>query len=218
MRTQLLNSIAEACRRLQAKSPEILPAPTWCGDPDGQLRLIPSRENQRDTRWVENLLWTLMVLCLRPRHRLPALSLNTNAYYKLAHWQEGYFNHVLENSDVKDDKSTIIAIALIPLFRRLNKTLKTTSWYLQTYEANWGEIANVLSDDGLATLENICRLLDSNESHGACGNGVNTQKVETDERNEILSHGKSIALQIADQVHNGFQRLERNAIWIQIAN
>lgn len=216
LRTQLLKSITEACYKLHAKNPEMLPTPTGCGDLYGPLGLTPFRENRRDTWWVENLLQSLILLCLRPRHQLPAASLNTNAYYKLARWQEDYFVHILENRDVKDDQETKIAASLIPLFRRLNKSMSTTSWYLQTYHANWGKIADVLSD-GLAILEDVCGLLDNNYFHGTCGNCENAESTDTDSSSDILSRGKCITTRIAALVHDGSPRLERNMRWIKIA-
>jgi hypothetical protein len=217
LRTQLLDSIAEACYKLHAKNSELVPDPTGCGDPYRRLRLMPFGESRRDTRWVEILLQSLIVLCLQPRHQLPAASLNTNAYYKLASWHEDYFVHILENRDVKDDQETKIAARLIPLFRRLNKSMRTTSWYLQTYDVNWGKVADVLSD-GLAILEDVCGLLDDNHSHGTCGNGENAESTDTDYSSDILSRGKCITIRIAALVHNGSPRLERNMRWIKIAS
>lgn len=217
LRTQLLNSIAEACHKLNVKNPGLLPALTGCGNPNGRLRLIPSREDRRDTRWVEILLQTLIVLCLRPRHRLPAASLNTNHFYKLARWHEDYFVHILDSPDVKDDQATKIATSLIPLFRRLNKSMKTTSWYLQTYEANWGEIADVLTD-GHAILEDVRGLLDNNNFYGTCGNGAKAEPTDTDGSSDILSRGKCIAHRMAALVHDGSPRPERNTRWISIAH
>lgn len=217
LRTQLLRSIAEACYKLHPKNPEMLPAPTGCGDLYEPLGLMPFRDDGRDTRWVEDLLRGLIVLCLRPRHQLPAASLNTNAYYKLASWHEDYFVHILENRDVKDDQETKLAASLIPLFRRLNKSMRTTSWYLQTYDANWGIIADVLSD-GLAILEDVCVLLDNNHFYGACANGEKTDSTDTDgsSSSDILSRGKCITTRIAALVHDGSPRLERNTRWIKL--
>lgn len=216
LRTQLLNSIAESCYKLHAKNPKLVPAPTGCSDPYGHLRLMPFSESPRNTRWVEILLQSLIVLCLRPRHQLPAATLDKNAYYKLLSWHEDYFVHILENRDVKDDQATKIAAHLIPLFRRLNTSVRTTSWYLQTYDANWGNIADVLSD-GLAILEDVCGLLDNNHFHGTYGNDENAESLATDRSSDILSRGKCITIRIAALV-DGSPRLERNMRWIKIAS
>jgi hypothetical protein len=66
--------------------------------------------------------------------------------------------------------------------------MRTTSWYLQTYDANWGNIADVLSD-GLAILEDVCGLLDNNHFHGTYGNDENAESLATDRSSDILSRG-----------------------------
>lgn len=218
LRSQLLNSITEACYKLHAKNRELFPAPTGCGNLYGRPRLMPSgEENRRDTRWVEILLRSLIVLCLQPRHQLPVASLNTNAYYKLERWHEDYFVHILKNRSVKDDQATQIATSLIPLFNRLNRSMRTTSWYLQTYDANWGTIAEVLSD-GLAMLEDACRLLENNPFPETSGDGENPESTDTDDSSDILSRGKRITTRIAALVHDGSPQLERNIRWIEIAS
>lgn len=191
LRTQLLNSIAEACHKLHVKNPGLLPAPTGRGDLNGHLSSTSSRKDRRDTQWVEILLRALVVLCLRPRHRLPAASLNTNSFYNLERWHLAYFVHIVENPDVKDDQGSKIATSLIPLFRRLNKSMKTTSWYLQTYEANWGEITDVLAD-GLAILEDICGLLETNHLRGTCEYDEESKSTDTNCSSDLLSCGRRI--------------------------
>jgi hypothetical protein len=217
LRTRLLNSIAEACHKLHVKNPGLLPRPTGCGGLNEHLNPISSRKGRRDTQWVEILLQTLVVLCLRPRHRLPAASLNTNSFYKLERWHEAYFVHILESPDVKDDQESKIATSLIPLFTRLNKSMKTTSWYLQTYEANWGEITDVLAD-GLAILGDICALLETSHLHGTYEYDEESKPIDTKCSSDILSCGRRIALRIAALVHDSSPQPERNMQWVSFAD
>lgn len=112
-RIELFHSITKACNKLDVM--EDLSTPRQ------------PVENQRDTRWVEILIWALVELCLRPRHRLPHPCLTTNGFYQLEYWHNKYFAHVLSLDIANSNQEMKIAAALIPLFKRLNKCLKTTS-------------------------------------------------------------------------------------------
>lgn len=95
--------------------------------------------------------------------------------------------------------------------------MRTTSWYLPTYDANWGKIANVHSD-GLAILEDVCSFLGKNHFLGACENGENAVSTNTAGSIDIQSRGKCITTRITALVHECSSRHERNTPWIRIAH
>jgi hypothetical protein len=134
-RTRLLRSITQACRNLRLADHVMLFTCITCGNLMSSLGRQLA-ESQRDTRWVEILIWALIELCFRPRHRLTNASLLTNGFYQLEDWHKNYFAHVLSLPSAKSNQAEKIAATIIPLFKRLNKCLKTNSWYLHAYEAN----------------------------------------------------------------------------------
>lgn len=214
-RTRLLRSIAQACRNLHVADHVMLFRCITCGNRNEVFRPRQLAESQRDTRWVEILIWALIELCFRPRHRLPNAGLLTNGFYRLEDWHNNYFAHVLSLPSAKSNQVEKIAATIIPLFKRLNKCLKTNSWYLHAYEANWGGIVSALAD-GLAVLEGVCDLLDQNHFSPVCSveHGSYNEKDDVD---LILSHGERITFRIAALIHERYPQPQRNLKWIGFA-
>lgn len=187
-RTDLLNSISEACRELRLRSPAMFHSGLF-----DKNKTQPAA-SPHDTRWVETLLWALIKLCIGPWLRLPPKNMEADGFYRL---EARYHMHFLR---IRRDLSAIlhptkqIAYVLIPLFRRLNGCLKRTSWFMSAYEANWSEISCALTQH----LHGMEYARDVLASHASSTDQVVGKLASTNfNASGILLKGEMLTLRIA---------------------
>ena len=188
IRTELLNCISQACRELQQTSPAMFHS----GLSD-KNKMQPAA-SPHDTGWVEILLWALIKLCIGPWLRLPPKSMETNGFYRLDARYHRHFLRIRRDLSAILDPTKQIAYVLIPLFRRLNSCLKTTSWFVPAYEANWTEISYALTQH-LHSMEYVRDVLASHASstdHVAGGLASTNSKTS-----DVLLTGEALTLRIA---------------------
>jgi hypothetical protein len=195
-RIDLLRGISDACHELQLRSPGLLHSAIAMEDDQVCLREIQPAKSPQDTRWVEILLWTLMKLCIGPGLRLPSVDLESKGFYRLEASHHMHLFHIRTDPSTKLDRTKTIAYVLIPLFRRLNKCLKTTWWFLMSYEADWVEISNALTEN-LHNMELVCGLLLDSASSADDSAEKEPEIATCAQSSDILSQGETVTLQIA---------------------
>lgn len=143
-RDDLLRKIREACQIIKGT------------DPLTQEIVIPADgapPTRRDIEIIRRFLDSEVKVCFRDRNIFPVPSCKgkyrkeTSSYFGFWPAQLRYLRHSLMcYEDISPIIESTARKALIPIFVRLNATLKRTSYFSLAYNADWDQISMILSD------------------------------------------------------------------------
>lgn len=164
LRDDVLSAIQQACQFLESRGAEpqqklSLPKLTSQALPS----LIPADRapaKARDIETIHIFLDLVVRMCFLDGNTLPVRSIRADqkapkSYFAFTGPQTYDLRHSLICKDTAPTAKSNARKALIPIFLRLNATLRRVSYFLPVYEADWDRISMVLSNIP-EDLENLC--------------------------------------------------------------
>ena len=165
LRDNVLSAIRQACQFLESRGVEpqqklSLPKLISHALPS----LIPADRapaKARDIEIIHTFLDVVVRRCFSDGSSLPVRSIRVNrnapktSYFAFAGPQIYDLRHSLVCEDTTSIAKSNARKALIPIFMKLNATLRRLSYFLPVYEADWDRISMILSNVP-EDLENLC--------------------------------------------------------------
>lgn len=160
-RQDICRDIQEACSQILHTSSARHAVPRHMNIIRISTPTIQPEANSADVMVIQQFLDHLVEHCIPEPELRPSLCIRVSkdksrSYFTFLAKQKRYLANLCKaRRSISHDAQDYTRCLLIPILMRLNCTLKRTSYFSATYEADWDSVSEILSDPTL-DLEGLC--------------------------------------------------------------